>query len=1097
MPGEMQDKGKDINTIRRRLNLFSRRFYLDQLLSNAAIYLSSALAILLFVSILEYLANHDSQIRAAIFYAFLMLVLAGLVYLVVMPAMRAAGILRGMSQIELSKQIGRRVKEVDDKLQNILLLGELQRESDSEILRAAIDQKSHSISSIPFHLSAGFRRGLKFIKISAAFLVVVSLLGFAFPDLFNYGTRRVIYYDQEISPAPPFRFILDNEARAILNEPYPIGVRIEGELLPQSLNVVIDGRVIKAIKTSQNEFSHTIRNVSGDFTFYLEAEGHRSHRYKIEARNKPAIVRFTMDLEFPSYLRRKPERLENQARISVPEGTRIIWQVEEANSEFIEMTMNGEPTLLNREGGMTYTSTPGENMEYSLCAVGPDGLRSDSMLCSVTIIPDGPPSIQVVQESDSADMVRVFVGRISDDHGFTAFRFASRINDGDQHVENLPFAGKNSSWDFVYEIDWNAARLNMGDEVTYYFEVCDNDGVHGPKCTRSTVMRYRLMEKAEMEARLDEMGKDIEDELKKAADLARELREDIEKVEKSLLEKENVDWSTEKEIQEILRQNAELKKMVDRMAEQNSRKNRMSDDLSNNEVIREKQARLERMMEEIMDDEMLSKLRELEFLMEKLKDEEVREALKDIEITGEQLEEELDRGLELFRQLEFEMQLEKVITDLGQLQQEQEKVLEETKQGSEKDLKGEQEKIAEKFDQWKKDAEKLREMNDNLQNKHDVKDQSQKSEEVSEEMKQAGNELQKGKKNNAGQHQQGASDKMSEMKDDLMALQMSMQADAAEDLQSLRNTLENLLELSFEQEKLMSEMKQVQGDDPRFNDATKEQRAIYDAMMVVEDSLRALGRRIVQIETSINREVAATKSGMEKTIRAMTERKQDEIMRHQQLSMTSINNLALLLDEAINQMQQQMMQSTGQCSKPGQSKPSSSTMKSMQQELNRQIEEMKKGLEQGKAPGGHPGEKGKEAESLAKMAARQARIREELRKMADESSQQEASELKKLGELMEQTEKDIVNREITRETLLRQEKILTRLLETERSDREQDMDKKREASEGKQKNFGNLFDKSKYYKTVKGGHEDLIRENITFSRYYKGKIEEYFKIIDQ
>ena len=65
----------------------------------------------------------------------------------------------------------------------------------------------------------------------------------------------------------------------------------------------------------------------------------------------------------------------------------------------------------------------------------------------------------------------------------------------------------------------------------------------------------------------------------------------------------------------------------------------------------------------------------------------------------------------------------------------------------------------------------------------------------------------------------------------------------------------------------------------------------------------------------------------------MTERKLGEVSRHQQLAMTSINNLAVLLDEVVNQLQQQMMQNSGQCKKPGSSKPSSSSMNEMQKKL--------------------------------------------------------------------------------------------------------------------------------------------------------------------
>ncbi|MEJ7659628.1 MAG: hypothetical protein WKG07_08370 [Hymenobacter sp.] len=46
---------------------------------------------------------------------------------------------------------------------------------------------------------------------------------------------------------------------------------------------------------------------------------------------------------------------------------------------------------------------------------------------------------------------------------------------------------------------------------------------------------------------------------------------------------------------------------------------------------------------------------------------------------------------------------------------------------------------------------------------------------------------------------------------------------------------------------------------------------------------------------------------------------------------------------------------------------------------------------------------------------------------------------------MEQTETDLVNKRLTEETILRQQQILTRMLEVEKPARERDQDTKREA----------------------------------------------------
>ena len=53
----------------------------------------------------------------------------------------------------------------------------------------------------------------------------------------------------------------------------------------------------------------------------------------------------------------------------------------------------------------------------------------------------------------------------------------------------------------------------------------------------------------------------------------------------------------------------------------------------------------------------------------------------------------------------------------------------------------------------------------------------------------------------------------------------------------------------------------------------------------------------------------------------------------------------------------------------------------------------------------------------------------------------------KILQNMEENERDIINNKITQQTINRQENILSRLLDYEKSDRERDLDDQREATE--------------------------------------------------
>ena len=149
-------------------------------------------------------------------------------------------------------------------------------------------------------------------------------------------------------------------------------------------------------------------------------------------------------------------------------------------------------------------------------------------------------------------------------------------------------------------------------------------------------------------------------------------------------------------------------------------------------------------------------------------------------------------------------------------------------------------------------------------------------------------------------------------------------------------------------------------------------------------------------------------------------------------AMTSMNNLALLLDDVLQNMQQAMADATG-TPKAGQKKGQKNMpgLSDLQQELNKRIEDLKKS-----------GKSGRElSEELAKLAAQQEMIRESLEEMQRKLDQMNGEEdgegaggnAEEILKQMERSELDLVNKRLTDNMIRRQRDILTRLLESEKS----------------------------------------------------------------
>ncbi len=356
---------------------------------------------------------------------------------------------------------------------------------------------------------------------------------------------------------------------------------------------------------------------------------------------------------------------------------------------------------------------------------------------------------------------------------------------------------------------------------------------------------------------------------------------------------------------------------------------------------------------------------------------------------------------------------------------------------------------------------------------------------------------------------------------------------AQQNIDDLRDILENLLTLSFDQEGLMKDFRKVNQSDPRFVQLGQTQRKLRDDAKIIQDSLYALAKKEPKIQSFVTREVGEMNGRMDESLTHIQQRDPGRATATQQQAMTSMNNLALMLQSSLNQMQQEAQAGKGQPQdgqgKPGKkkgkgkgqgqgNKPGPGNMGKMQQQLNEQIQKLSQS-----------GKSGREmSQELAKLAGQQQMLRQAMQQLdkmqqggkpgGKEGQGKDGKEGKEGGQeggangkdgkgeqggggtgdikkLMEQTETDLVNKRLTEETIMRQQQILTRLLEVEKSARERDQDTKREAQAAQVKPpvFPPAFDK---YRANKERQTELLRSTPpSLTPYYQRKVGEYFQRI--
>jgi hypothetical protein len=1102
------------NQLLQRIDAFIRKYYKNQMVRGslyaAAILLSGFISVVL----LEYFGRFDVEVRTFLFWGFLLSALAVLFRLVFVPAAKMLRLGKTISHEHASTIIGAHFPLIADKLLNTLQLRTQNvSHSESDLIEASIRQKLTEMKPVPFVNAVDIGENRKYVKWILPPLALILIILFAAPSILTKSTERLIRYSEHIAEEAPFLMTVTNASLTVEeNKDFVLEVAVSGESMPEKMYMLINDQPFLMERITPVLFTYTMRKVRENQTFHLRANGFSSGDYTLQVLPLPRLVDFDVTLNYPSYLGIPDETRSNSGDLIVPAGTQISWSFSTVNTQAVQFHSEmGNAILTPSDGVCNHQAVAKNSVYYTLCGSNEFVACKDSTTYRIEVIPDLHPQINGVASHDSLSLKTMYCrGAVRDDYGFSSLQLKYQIigatGEGAWNSIPLPLSGGVNYEDFFYLWDLNSLSLMPGDKLNYVFEVWDNDGFNGPKSSSTQVMEVTMPTEEQMEEMIAQKNDDIKDLLEESKKDAEDLQRKLDAMKKQLLEKNQLNWQDQKKLEELMKQQEELQKQVEEIRRNNENKQKQENEIQkNSEDIRKKQEQLDKLLNEIMNPELEQLLNELKRLMEELNKDEIQKELEKMDMNNEDIEKELDRALEQFKQLEWEQKMEKTIEKLEKLAEEQEKLANEAeqKESNAAELKEKQDSLNKEFEELSKDLDELKKMNEELENPNPMSPTDHQENEIKEEQKNSSESLGKNKKSGASKSQKKAADKMKEMAEQ-MTLEMDSGAEEQqeEDMGDLRSILENIITLSFDQEKLMADLGQTEGSDPKYNKLGQQQRKLKDDASMVEDSLFALSKRVPQISASVNREINLINENMASALSMMPDRRTGEILASQQLVMTSFNNLALMLDEALQQMQEQQQQSqcnkpgSGKCNKPGgkgsKPKPSASQLKQMQQNLAKQLEQMKK---EGKNKGENKSKGQEGSKQLAEMAAKQAAIRKAVEEKAAELNQDgsgNGNELKQIAKEMEQLQKDIVNNQISEETLRRQKDIEIRLLKAEEAERTRDRENERKSNEGKELQRDTPPELQEFMRQKDQQTELLKTVPPHLKKFYKEKVTSYF-----
>lgn len=1101
-----------------RLDQFIRKYYVNKLIRGTLYSIALVLGAFILFSVLEYYMYFSTGTRKALFYSFVGGSALAIGNWVLLPLLHYFRLGQVISHKQAASIIGQHFGNVQDKLLNILQLKEQSLGlPDTNLINASINQKIGDLQPVSFKSAINLGENRKYLRFALPPLLLLVFILFVDAKIIKNGTNRLINNNTEFEREAPFKFVLNNKDLTVVQfEDFEVEVKVDGDVLPSEVYIDVDNYQYKLKKVNGNTFSYKMNKVAKETKFSFLASGFASKSYNLDVLKKPNLVGFDVRLDYPAYTGREDEIVQNIGDLVVPAGTNISWTFEAQNTDEVAVNFGGSNLLekLKKVGNQKFTLSKKllKDANYLVYVSNEYLKNADSVSYSISATPDVHPTISVEQFEDSTNKKMLFfAGEASDDYGLSKlnFNYSLKRENGEQSSNVIPLKkgmGKQAQYDYT----WDLMELGMkpGDKLTYFFEAFDNDGVNGAKSAKTGIMTYAMPSVAEFEKMEEKNNEEIKTDLEKAIKESKKLQQEAKAFQNKMLQKKDLDWQDRKELEKLLERQKELEQQIED-AKKNFEENleNQSEFDQPNEEILDKQEKLEELFDKVIDDELKDLMRKMEELLQEMNKEDAIQKMEEMEMSDSDTEKELDRLLELFKQLEFENEMRKAVNKLEELAKEQEKLSEDTKKESKSDeqLQKEQEKLNEKFEQVEEQMEELKEKNKELSSPVDMDKTDKDSDDVKKEQQKSSQELQKNQKKNASKSQKKAADKMKDMANGMnMMMQSAQMEQMQEDVKALRQLLENLVTLSFDQEKLMENTREIQINTPAYKTAVQEQYKLKDDFVLIEDSLNALAKRVFQIESFVTEKVSDMKRDFKMSIDELEERKKSPAAVRQQNIMTGANDLALMLSEVMEQMQQQManqMKGSQMCQNPGQGQPMMK-LGQMQEQLNQQMKDMMDGKEGGKSPGeGENGKSGKgkngkngQSKAFAEAAAKQAAIRKALREMQQKKAEQGqgSKELQKLIDEMDKVETDLVNKRLNNDIMNRQQDILTKLLEAAEAEREQEYEDKRKSDTAKDREPKKPQALEEYIKKREAEIELYKSVSPALKPYYKTLVEEYY-----
>jgi hypothetical protein len=1090
------------NSLSQRLSDTNKKELFYNFAKNELVTIISFSAFIFIFVLLEAVFRFSTGVRTILFWTTISTLVTTLIFFAVNYFLKRTGTIKPFDPVIYSKKVGNKFTVIKDSLSNSLSLFKNNSASvfSDELILANLEKVNERSGGINFSSFIPFGKLKKLSIILIASFVLYSICFAIFPGTMFGSLNRLVNYQYnfidgeygiifEIEPGSTEVVKGERVDISILVKANKEGLDIRNlkfytkELKRDGTEILLNEKELET--TINGYFLTSIESVNTDLVYYAEYEGIESDKFEIKILDYPIVKSFRVTVN-PPELTGMPSRelKENEGDIFCPEGSRLEFELTSSRElSLAGIELNGNLNTFNitddKASGSVTVSNSGT---YKFVLKDTEGRENrNSKLYNIKVVNDDPPKIVIIEPKESNYTLKgerelIVRARISDDFGFSKLTLHySKTNgnnsaSGNYTIVNIPIKNLTATSLEVPYL-WSIAGLGLrsGERVEYYMEVTDNTGKTVRSDTR--ILQY----------------KSLTEIIKESEQMTKELKSDLESVTEDAfdLQKQLMDMKNKSQMNEELGLNEQQKKELQQQVENVQKNLDATQNKINQSVDQMKQNNLsDKTLEQYMKmQELFSKINtpELQEMLKKLKEalqknnkDEMRDAMKNFNFDEEAFKKNLEKIMEMMKKIEALQDFGKLTEKLDELTKDQDKLNEETKQtdGNDKEklneLSNKQNEVKDKTDEFKealKDLiEKMKEMKDDEMSPKDLQkllDQMNKMN-PQDKMQNSKDQLQKGQKQNSEQTQENISKDLNELNkqmQDALEKQLSMMDMNSKMMDKMEGIKEKLEELSKKQQELRDKTEDLsQSDKQEMKENSKEQQGLQQNLSEQINDLMNLSKSGAPLSPELGKELGNSYNNMDKAGENLDKGNKNDASNNQGKAKESLDNAVKMLGDMMGQMKQQGKDGQNGEGKMGQLMKQLADIIGQQQGLNGKMGQFG---ENGTGKEGNNGKEGKDGltpqqkEQLQKLQLEQEQLSkslEDLNKELEEEKQRSGEKvLGNLDEIKKQMQdviKDMQEQNITKETLEKQNRILSRLLDAQLSQREKDFEQKRESRPG-------------------------------------------------